>query len=138
MLFLIQFAGLLHFVIAGTNFFAARLFRYRENMSKVSPFVREVFWVQNGFIVFTTVSLGALCLIFPQELAGASHLGRCLSGFLCLFWGARLAIQLGVYDAEAKRRFRAAHSGFTLVFLFLTLLFGAAAFSSVQLIWQGR
>ena len=123
----IQLAGLPHFLIAGTNFFAARLFRYRDNMKPVDPFVREVFWVQNGFIVFTTVALGLLCLRFPQELAGGSALGRSLSGFLCLFWGARLGVQLFFYDAETKRRFRVANWGFTLVFVYLALVFGFAA-----------
>ncbi|RYX82393.1 hypothetical protein EON83_19440 [bacterium] len=124
---LIQFAGLLHGFIAGANFFAARLFNYRDNMSKVSPFVREVFWVQNLFIVLTTLALGALCLAFPRELAGASSLGRSLSGFLCLFWGTRLVVQLAFYDAEAKRRFPLAHWGFTLIFIFLAGVFGSAA-----------
>ncbi len=130
MLFLIQLAGLLHFVIAGTNFFAARLFRYRENMNRIEPFVREVFWVQNGFIVLITLFLGVLCLVFSRELAGSSALGRSLSGFLCFFWGARLVIQLGFYDAGAKRRFPMANWGFTLVFAFLMLVFGVAALSS--------
>lgn len=127
MILLIQLAGLLHFVIAGANFFAAKVFRYRHNMSRVEPFVREVFWVQNIFIVLTTLAMGVLCLRFPQELSSGSALGRSLSGFGCLFWGLRLVIQVAWYDAAAKRRFPLANWGFTLVFGFLTMVFGMAA-----------
>lgn len=124
---LLQLAGLLHFLIASTNFFAASLFRYRENMARVHPFVREVFWVQNVYIVFTTLFFGAICLFLPHELANASLLSRALSGFLCLFWGGRLFIQLRVYDAATKRRFSLVNWGFILALTYLTLVFGWTA-----------
>ena len=46
-------AGALHGLIAVSNLAAARLYRYREEMAKVSPFVREVFYVQNAYIMAT-------------------------------------------------------------------------------------
>lgn len=125
----IQLAGLLHFVIASTNFFAARLFRYRDNMRRVDPFVGEVFWVQNVFIVLTTVSLGLLCLKFPHDLAGGSALGRSLCGFLCFFWGIRLGVQLFFYDAQIKSRFRLGNWAFTLIFIYMTGVFSFAFFT---------
>lgn len=127
MIRLLQCAGGIHFLIAGANFFAARLFRYRDNMNRVEPFVREVFWVQNGFIVLTTLAMGLLCLLLPRELINGSALSRNVSGFGCLFWALRSIVQLGFYDAAAKRRFPAAHWMFTLMFAFLTLMFGVAA-----------
>ena len=126
----IQGAGVLHFLVAGANFFAARLFRYRDNMNRVEPFVREVFWVQNGFIVLTTLALGALCLRLPRELLNGSAISRSISGFGCLFWALRLIVQLGFYDVATKRRFPIAHWMFTLLFVFLTLVFGIAALRS--------
>jgi hypothetical protein len=38
-------AGVLQWLVASSNLFAARIFRYRENMARVTPFVREVFIV---------------------------------------------------------------------------------------------
>ncbi len=132
MIALLQIAGLLHFVIAGANFFAAKLFRYRENMSRVEPFVREVFWVQNGFIIFSTLAMGVLCLRFPHELSNGNVLGRSLSSFFTLFWGLRLVIQVAFYDAGAKKRFSLANRLFTLVFVLLTIVFGVAAFHQTK------
>ena len=127
MILLLRLAGVLHFVVALANFFAARFFRYRANMALVEPFVREVFWVQNAFILLTTMALGTLCLRFPFELNGGSQLTRSLCGFGSVFWGLRLLVQLFFYDANTKRRFPLANRAFTLVFIFLTLTFGAAA-----------
>jgi hypothetical protein len=63
-------AGALHGLIAVRNLAAARLYRYREEMAKMSPFVREVFYVQNAYIKATVGALGLACLRFAPDLAG--------------------------------------------------------------------
>ena len=64
-------AGILQWLVAASNLFAARIFRYRENLTKVTPFVREVFMVQNLYIMATVAMFGVLCIAFAPELAGA-------------------------------------------------------------------
>ena len=39
--------------------------------------VREVFLVQNLYIMATVAAFGVLCIRFAPELAGGSALGRC-------------------------------------------------------------
>jgi alginate O-acetyltransferase complex protein AlgI len=123
-------AGALHLLIASANFFAARKFRYRENLAQVTPIVRQVFVVQNVYIVLLLCGLSCLCFGFAHDLAGGSPLGRTLSGFLALFWGLRLLLQLCYYDAELKRQ----HHGFNLAFLlaesYLTVVFVIATLST--------
>jgi hypothetical protein len=51
---LIQFAGLLQFIIAAANFFAPAKFRYRENLAKVSPIIRQIFTVHSACSVFSS------------------------------------------------------------------------------------
>ena len=131
MILLLRLAGALHLVIAATNVFAAVLFRYRENMARVEPFVREVFWVQNAFIVLTTLFFGFLCLFLPHELTNSSPLAHALNIFLALFWGLRLIIQLKFYDPGAKHRFPLANRTFTLIFAFLMVLFATQVFRFV-------
>ena len=43
-------AAVLQWLVASSNLFAARIFAYREELAKLSPFVREVFIVQNIYI----------------------------------------------------------------------------------------
>ena len=79
-------AALLQWLVASSNLFAARIFAYRQEVAKLSPFVREVFIVQNIYIMTTLAMFGIVSIVFTAELAGGSALGRFLSGFLAIFW----------------------------------------------------
>jgi hypothetical protein len=120
-------AGVLQWLVAASNVYAARIFRYRQEMAKVSPFVREVFVVQNVYIMATVATFGVLCLRFAPDLAGRTPLGTFLSGSLAIFWGGRIAIQLFFYDRDVKRARPVAHLAFLATFVYLCGLFAAAA-----------
>jgi hypothetical protein len=119
-------AGVLQWLVASSNLFAARIFRYRENLSKVTPFVREVFVVQNVYIMATVATFGVVCILFAPELAGSSALGRFLSGFLAIFWAGRIFIQLFFYDKDAKRSWPIANLVFLSTFVYLSGVFAVA------------
>jgi hypothetical protein len=119
--------GVLQWLIALSNLFAARLFHYRENIAKLSPFVREVFIVQNVYIMATVATFGVLCIRFAPELAGRSALGRSLSGFLAIFWGGRIIIQIFYYDKNIKRSRPVMNLAFLATFIYLCGLFAIAA-----------
>jgi alginate O-acetyltransferase complex protein AlgI len=120
-------AGGLHLLVASANFFAPARLHYRENLAKVTPIVREIFHVQSAYIVLTLAGFAALCFLFAPDLAGGSRLGRGLSGFLALFWGLRVLVQVFYYDAAVKRQNPAFHRLFLATFLYLTAVFTAAA-----------
>ncbi len=120
-------AGLLQLLIASVNFFLPSKLQYRENLSKVSTIVRQIFVVHSVYIVLVLLGFSALCLLFAPELAGDSPLGRSLSGFLGVFWLLRVMIQVFYYDATLRRRHRLTHVGFTVSFLYLGTLFAIAA-----------
>ena len=120
-------AGVLHLFVASVNFFAIRKFRYRENLAKVSPIVREVFWVQNLYIVAVLIAFAVLCFGFAPELAGQSNLGRFFSGFLAVFWGIRVMVQVFVYDFTVKRQNPRWNVAFLTAYGYLTLVFTLAA-----------
>ncbi len=123
----LRVAGALQVLIASANVPAARMFRYRESLRAVPAHVAEVFWVQNVFIVLTVLGTAGLCFAFPGDLAGGSHLGRAVSGFLAVFWAVRLAFQLFFYDREMRRRHRAFDVLFVSAFTYLIAAFTAAA-----------
>jgi hypothetical protein len=123
---LIWVAGIVQLLIASANFFLPRRLRYAENLSRVDMIVRQVFVVHSVYIVLVLAGLAGLCLFFPHELAGASRLGRCLCGFLAVFWGLRVPIQLFYYDPALKRQNLTMHILFTTAFIFLAVLFTTA------------
>jgi len=123
----IWIAGGLQLLIAMSNFFAAKMFRYRESLRPLPGHVAEVFIVQNIFIVFTVVGMAGLCFAFPEELAGGSMLGQSVSAFLSVFWCGRLVFQLFFYDRELRRQHRAFDILFLIAFAYLVVVFGMGA-----------
>lgn len=123
-------AGALQLLVASANLFAVRMFRYRERVRALPSHVAQVFVVQNVFIMFTVIGMTVLCFGFASELAGGSRLGRCLSGFMALFWGIRLIFQLFFYDRELRRRHRLFDVLFLFTFIYLAVVFVVGAFAS--------
>ncbi len=119
-------AAILQWLIASSNLFAARIFAYRAEIAKLSPFVREVFIVQNIYIMAIVSMFGIVSIAFASELGGGSGLGRFLSGFLAIFWGGRIIIQLFFYDKEVKRSRPIANLLFLATFVYLCSVFTVA------------
>lgn len=125
-------AGLLHLLIAASNFVAARMLDYRGNLARVSPIVREIFWVQNLYIEIVLAAFAALCFGAAEDLAGRSALGVAFSLFLAFFWGLRLLLQVFFYDAASRREHRGIDVAFLLAQTYLTGTFVVAAWGGLQ------
>ena len=99
----------------------------RENLARVSPIIRQVFWSHWFFIVFVLLFFSALCLFFAPFLAGSTPAARFLSAALSLFWLARTLAQLFWFDREFRRRHRAADVTFIVSSACLAGIFAMAA-----------
>jgi hypothetical protein len=124
----IQLAGALQLVIAAANFFAPTILHYRENLAKVSPIIRQIFTVHSVYIILVLIGFGLICLLFPNDLCGASPLGKFLCGFLAVFWGLRVVLQFTYYDRAVKKEHPLGALFFGTAFLYLALAFTAATF----------
>jgi hypothetical protein len=127
-LYAIQLAGALHLFVACANFALPKILSYRENLAKVTPIIREIFFVHALYIVLVLVGIGLLCLFFPGDLAGSSRLGRFLSGFLAIFWSLRVVIQFCFYDRTIKLDHPFGNVLFSTIFLYFAVVFVAATF----------
>lgn len=116
-------AGLLHLLIAASNLVAARMLDYQGNLTRVTPIVREVFWVQSLYIEIVLAAFAGLCFFFASDLAGGTALGRCFSVFLAFFWGLRLLLQVLFYNAAIRRQHRFIDTLFLLAQVYLTGVF---------------
>jgi hypothetical protein len=99
----------------------------RENLARVSPIVRQVFWSHWFFIVFVLLLFSALCLRFAPFLAGGTPAGRFLSGALSVFWFLRTFMQVFWFDREFRRRHRAADVAFAVSSALLGGIFAMAS-----------
>jgi hypothetical protein len=124
-------AGGVHLIIAASNFVLPRKLRYRENLSCVSPIVRQIFIVHSIYILIVLLLFAGLCLFFAPELAGGSRLGRFLSAAMAAFWLLRIPLQLFFSDRELRRQNRALDVAYTFAVASLAIVFTVAALQRV-------
>lgn len=122
----LRLAGAVQLLIALANFFLPAMLDYRGNLSRVTSVIRQIFRAHAAYIVLTAAGFGLLCRVFTDDLAGRSALGRCLSGFLALFWLSRLGVQFLYYDPALRRERPWGNLVFTAAFSYLGVVFAAA------------
>ena len=124
---LLWLAGVGQILVASANVFAWRMFGYRENMARLTPVVREVFIVQNVFIMFSVVCFGMTTIVFAPHLACSNDaFSRVFCGFLAVFWLIRLVVQLFFYDQDTRQKYPLFNVLFLGGFVYLVIIFGLA------------
>lgn len=123
----IQVAGVVQIAIALANLPLALRLQYGKNLAGASAMVRRIFYVHASYVVYMVLGLAVVSLAFPAELASGHGMGRFLSGFMALFWGLRVPIQLFYYPIEVRKQNRLADVVFIVAFAFLAVVFAIAA-----------
>ncbi len=124
---LIWAAGAVQLTMTGANAVLPGKLQYRENLSRVSPLVRQIFVVHSIYMVMVLLGFSSLCFFFAPRLSGGDSMGRSVSVFLALFWLLRIFLQVFYYDPEYRRHHRLADIAYTLACCFLGGVFGLAA-----------
>ena len=128
---LLQFlwlAGLVQVAIAFANVFLPKKLNYRENLSRVSPIIRQIFVVHSVYIVGVVLLFAAVTFGFAGDLASGHGLGRFLAAAIAVFWLFRAPVQLLYYDSVLRKENRWGDIAFTAAALFLAATYGAALF----------
>jgi hypothetical protein len=126
-------AGAAQILLAAAHPLIAWHLGWKRESTRMSALSAQVFWVHTYFVVLTLLLFGLLSLLLPGELLAPSPLARAVLLGLAVFWGARLYAQHFVYRAEHWRGHpfnTAAHSLFSLLWAYLTVVYAAALFLS--------
>ncbi len=123
---LLWFAAIVQFGMVLANFYLPSKLRYRENLSRVAPMIREIFVVHAAYIVAIVFLFAVLTLRFTGDLASGHGLGQFLAASISLFWLCRVPLQLFYYDSEIRRANRAGDVAMIAALLFLATAYGAA------------
>ena len=123
---LLWLAGLVQVAIAFANFFLPAKLKYRENLSRVAPIIRQIFVVHSVYIVCVVLLFAAVTFGFASELASGHGLGRFLATAIALFWLLRAPVQVLYYDAKLRRENRWGDVAFTTGALFLAATYSLA------------
>lgn len=120
-------AGMIQVAIALANFVLSGKLKYRENLARVEPIIRQIFLVHSGYIVGIVLLFAAVTFGFTTELASGHGLGRFLAASMAVFWFCRVPLQLFYYDRGLRRANRASDAAMTFALLFLAATYTAAA-----------
>lgn len=123
-------AGATHYAILIASALVPRVLDWRSALGVLPPFLRTLFWVYGAFVVLTIAGFGALTLLHADEMACGDRVARSVAAMIALFWGARLAVQLFVFDAKpllTKAWMKLGYHALTAAFVFLTAVYAIAA-----------
>ena len=90
---LIILAGIGQICLALGSITIPKILGWKEELQKLSPMLRHIFWVYAAYILVTNFSFGLLSLLAPETLIDSTLLATIVSGFIALHWVSRLFIQ---------------------------------------------
>ena len=91
--------------------------------------------VYSIYIWLTNLSFGLLSTLAPSWLLTRSPLAGAVSGFICVYWVSRFFIQIFYFDRSAAPGgiiFKLAEASLTLLFIYLSVIYGAAAYFNLS------
>lgn len=122
-------AGIAHFFVLIASALVPVQLKWNEELAKLPKLLRQLFWVYGGYIVLSIVAFGILNLLHSKELASGSGLARGLCGYISVFWGVRLLLQL-VFDVRPHLSawwLKVGYHLLSVVFLSFALLYAYVA-----------
>ncbi|MCZ6787552.1 MAG: hypothetical protein O7E54_10375, partial [Planctomycetota bacterium] len=96
---------------------------------------RQIFWTYSGYILCTNLGMAVLATFAPGWLLSGTPLAAAVSGYICVYWGARFVIQFVYYDrsdAPSGALYEFAHYSFAAIFLYLTIVFGVCCWTNAS------
>src|ERR1700677_3316272 len=91
-------AGAGHFCVLVASFQVPRRLRWKEDLAKLTPFNRKLFWVYGAFIVLTITAFGTLTLFLHDELMRGDRAALGLAAFIAVFWTMRILVDFFYYE----------------------------------------
>ncbi len=127
---LVLIAGVFQLALAVGSLAIPLVLGWREETARLRSLTRQVFWVYAAYIWGSHVAFGLISVLAPSALLEKTTLAAAVSGFIALWWAARLAIQFALFHrSERPKGLFFAFAEAALVFLFFanTLVYGSVA-----------
>ena len=104
-----------------------KILKWKDELNKVQPLIRQIFWTYAGYILVTNLCFGLLSVLETKELINGSVLASAITGFITMYWFSRVAIQFFYFDRSSFPPGKMLLTGEILLvalFVFLTLVYG--------------
>jgi hypothetical protein len=126
---LVVLAGIGQLLLAAASLAIPGVLGWREETRRLRPLTRQVFWTYAAYILASHVAFGLLSLLAPDSLLDRTPLAAAVSGFVALWWSARLVLQLACFDRSARpggKLYALAEAALFAAFLANASVYGAA------------
>lgn len=123
----LMIAGLGQIGLSMASLAVPRVLKWREEMARMRPITRHIFSTYAAYICAIKLCFGVLSLFRPEWLMDGTPLARAVSGFIAVYWGARLLIQFLYYDRSIRPPglfWLAAEWAMVALFAYLTGVYG--------------
>lgn len=130
----IHACGGLQLLVGSANLFAYKKFNYRPHLKQLPTVMRQVFVIQNVYMMAILSGLAAMCFGFADDLVSGHGLGRAIAAYLAMFWSVRVGLQFFYYDRDLRRANRVFDVLFIVADGYLAIAFALA----VLLPWMGN
>jgi hypothetical protein len=131
----VRLAGLGQLALAAASTAIPVVLRWRQETAALRPLLRQLFWVYAGYILGFHVAFALLSLLAPGWLLDGTGLAASVSGFIAVYWSARLVLQftyLDRSDAPQGPWFRAAETALVSLFVFLSVTYTGALVANLS------
>lgn len=121
-------AGVGQLALVAGSLVIPRLLNWKTELRNLSTLMRRLFWVYAGYILATNLCFGLLSTFAPGWLTDETPLAAAVTGFIAVYWGARLIVQFACFRHFAPRGtiYRVGEEGLVTLFVSLTAVYGYA------------
>jgi hypothetical protein len=131
---LIFYAGIGQLMVLIASSLVPFQLKWKTELAVLSKLHRQMYWVYGGYVVLAIVAFGLISLFNYQELAAGSNLARSVWGYIAVFWGIRLALQVvfDVKDSLYAWWLKLGYLALTILFAGFTFVYGFAALAPAK------
>jgi hypothetical protein len=134
---IIRLAGLGQVVLALGSLAVPGVLKWRLELAKVQPLIKQMFWVYAAYIFVINLCFGLLSMFDGNDLENGSALATLVSGFIALYWISRVLIQFFYFDRTNSPTDvwqRAAEVLLVIAFLFFSSVYSWVCCFNLQLV----
>ncbi len=95
---LVYLAGLGQIALAAGSVVIPKLLNWSNEMKKVHPLIKQIFYTYACYILVFNFSFGLLSVFVNQDLTNGSKLAMLVCGFIAVYWISRVCIQFFYFD----------------------------------------
>jgi len=123
---LVWFAGLAQVGLVLGSLAIPTILKWKVELSKVQPLIRQMFWVYAAYIVGINLCFGFISIFDYKELTNSSGLAMLITAFIAVYWISRVLIQFFYFDRAtfpAGKWNKLGEAALVAVFIFLSIVY---------------